>query len=234
MADDELEARMEQEAAEEPEADPEPSEQVNHTSQSKLKSTGTKKVAGLKTKIGKLEQKLQTNNNLIEKLELEAVARTLPKTKRERLDSLHQLVDKINSELEAKRAELEEAEEVVARKAEEFERKEMEAREKEEHTRAMTEAGAEFLVRLVIKYDRKFANRTDKNDAVWLHVHADFMKAVDACDLVVTDGRGVQALKTRCVLPTPPMPRPCPHVHETHLPRTPLRPQVFEGARRVP
>ena len=69
--------------------------------------------------------------------------------------------------------------------------------EKVEETRNLSEAGAMHLVTLRLKYQSRFDNTSDKADAIWAHIHDEFMKLVENGDLVQTDGRSAQALEKR-------------------------------------
>lgn len=75
----------------------------------------------------------------------------------------------------------------------------------------MSEAGSCLLVELKIKYDSKFDNHTDKNDAVWEHVHADFIRAINDGRLPASDARSVDGLKHRCARTHTPFLPSCSH-----------------------
>ena len=61
----------------------------------------------------------------------------------------------------------------------------------------MTDAGAMQLVTIRLKYQDRFDNRSDKADAIWAHIHDEFMKLVENGTLQQTDGRSAQALEKR-------------------------------------
>ena len=65
---------------------------------------------------------------------------------------------------------------------------------KEEATKALSEAGAIRLCELRGKYSKQIDNSSDKVDAVWAHIHRDFMKDVEKGDLPTSDGRSAAAL----------------------------------------
>ena len=60
----------------------------------------------------------------------------------------------------------------------------------------MSEAGAMQLVTIRLKYQSRFDNKSDKADAIWAHIHDEFIQLVDTGDLPSTDGRSAQALQT--------------------------------------
>lgn len=64
----------------------------------------------------------------------------------------------------------------------------------------MSDGGAVLLVELHIKYEAKFDNHSSNVDAVWEHVHHNFLKAVLNGDLPVSDERVVQVFKDRWML----------------------------------
>ena len=62
----------------------------------------------------------------------------------------------------------------------------------------MSDNGACVLVDLVMLAQPRMNNSSDKNDSVWASdIHVKFMKKVQKGDLPPTDGRSVQALKSR-------------------------------------
>jgi glycine/D-amino acid oxidase-like deaminating enzyme len=92
---------------------------------------------------------------------------------------------------------------VVARRTEEAkqaaaEKKTKQAAEQAAADAHMSEAGACELVELVmLRMNARFVNKSDTVDAVWAHVHKEFMKLVEKGDLPATDARPVAALKLK-------------------------------------
>ena len=95
------------------------------------------------------------------------------------------------------RGELQVAQKAAADKAAAEKKRLEKAAEKEEETRNMSEAGAMQLVTIRLKYQSRFDNTTDKADAIWAHIHDEFIQLVEKGDLPSTDGRSAQALQTR-------------------------------------
>ena len=121
------------------------------------------------------------------------------KTKRDReaLDKLRSKIDKMERALVDLRGELEAAQQLAADKAAAEKKRLEKAAEKAEESRNMTDAGAMQLVTIRLKYQYRFDNRSDKADAIWAHIHDEFMKLVEDGTLQQTDGRSAQALEKR-------------------------------------
>ena len=106
-------------------------------------------------------------------------------------------VEKFERELEVLARDLQVAQEAAVERAN-LEKKREELRvQKEEDTRHMSDAGAMMLVEIRLSYQSRFDNTSDKADAIWAHIHSDFMKKVHDGDLPQSDGRNVQALEKR-------------------------------------
>ena len=113
------------------------------------------------------------------------------------LERAREKVTKFERELEILARDLQVAQDAAVEKAN-IEKKREELRmQKEEETRNMSDAGAMMLVEIRLSYQSRFDNTSDKADAIWAHIHSDFMKKVNDGDLPQSDGRNVQALEKR-------------------------------------
>jgi hypothetical protein len=145
-------------------------------------------------KVTETENKLRLEQ---EKARLAAEKGSKTKRDREVLDKLRSKIDKTERALVDLRGELETAQQLAADKAAAEKKRLEKAAEKEEESRNMTEAAAMQLVTIRLKYQYRFDNRSDKADAIWAHIHDDFMKLVEDGTLPQTDGRSAQALEKR-------------------------------------
>jgi hypothetical protein len=113
------------------------------------------------------------------------------------LERAREKVAKFERELELLARDLQVAQDAAVERAN-IEKKREELRvQKEEDTRHMSDAGAMMLVEIRLSYQSRFDNTSDKADAIWAHIHSDFMKKVNDGDLPQSDARNVQALEKR-------------------------------------
>ena len=113
------------------------------------------------------------------------------------LEKARAKVEKFEFELAVLARDLQVAQDAAVERANiEKKREELRA-QKEEDTRHMSDAGAMMLVEIRLSYQSRFDNTSDKADAIWAHIHSDFMKKVHDGDLPQSDGRNVQALEKR-------------------------------------
>ena len=121
----------------------------------------------------------------------------LSKKEAEQLTKWEKEREAILAELQATKEKLEEKEREEA--AVDGAKKAKQARKAEElEARSfMSDAGAELLVDLKMKYESKFNNNSDKVESVWEHLHADFIAAVRDGRLPPGDERSLASLKTR-------------------------------------
>ena len=111
------------------------------------------------------------------------------------LDRQRAKVVKFQSELGLLQTALQAAERSAAEKdALEKKREELRA-QKAEETRVMSDAGVMMLVQIRLSYQLRFENRSDTTDAIWAHIHNDFMKKVTDGQLPHSDGRSVQVIR---------------------------------------
>ena len=130
----------------------------------------------------KVEQWTRKINDLEKKLELEQVKVKLAEERGSKvareivlLEKSRTKVNKMESALLEMRGELEVSKQNAAHKVAADKQRQEKAFEKAEETRNMTEAGAMQLVSLRLKYQSRFDNTSDKADAIWAHIHDEFM-----------------------------------------------------------
>lgn len=176
---------------------------------------GEKKVNGLKSKLAVLVGGIAKKRDMIEKANHKALHTVLNAREKAALEGWKQKVETLVAAREKAEEDLKEAEAAMAALAAAAAAKAEKDAVTEEVARTWTEAAVVALVDTVAKFQHRLDNSSDTSDDVWQHIHAAYMRMVQAGDLASTDARSAKALKAKCVH-SPNHPTPCPPHSSSH------------------
>lgn len=166
--------------------------QAEAGAQARKRKRGAAKIeADLELAKSKKQKKLEAVLKLRAKPNLWAKDRAQLEKYEKELAAIEQNIAAMEQNLENVRASEQASREATAAKQQ---RREAEA----EGNRAMSPEGAKLLVNLKMRYEHRFDNNSDKVDAVWEHVHKEFVQAANRDEIPASDVRSADALKHRC------------------------------------